>query len=447
MEEKTFYQQLIFIAIPVALQNLIVSLLNTLDTMMISSIGDAAIAGVGLANQVFFFFIMICFGITTGSSVLVSQFWGKRDRPSVQKVHGIAMVISVTVAVIFTLLALLFPQQILARMISDQSVVTAGAAYLRVASLSYIVTSLSYVYASTLRSTGNPRTPLVASILSFFANAFFNYVFIFGFFGIPAFGVVGAAMGTIIARVIELATILFVVRTYDGPLHCKLKEMMSFDKLFLQRFLTTALPVIINETFWSAGQVMYSIAYAIIGREATAAVQVCVAIQNIAFVIVRGLGNACTIMVGNKIGQGQIEEVKSYASRFLKLGLGSGVVIALIMGLTPQWSLRLFGSLSTTVQGLAVTLLQVMAVIFVIKTLTSIIVVGILRGGGDTRFSMFLEMGTSWLIGVPLAFIGAALLKWPVYGVIALVGIEEVVKVLIGLLRVRTGKWVHNVTD
>ena len=174
MEEKSFNQQVLSIAIPVALQNLIVSMLNTLDTMMISSLGDAAIAGVGLANQLFFVFTFICFGINTGSSVIISQYWGKRDRRNVQRVNSLALILSIVLASVFTLVGFAFPRQLISLMIQDPTVVEAGATYLGVAIFSYIVTAISFSLASTLRSTGNPRTPLVASIISFFANALFN---------------------------------------------------------------------------------------------------------------------------------------------------------------------------------------------------------------------------------------------------------------------------------
>ena len=446
MEEKSFNQQVLSIAIPVALQNLIVSMLNTLDTMMISSLGDAAIAGVGLANQLFFVFTFICFGINTGSSVIISQYWGKRDRRNVQRVNSLALILSIVLASIFTLVGFAFPRQLISLMIQDPAVVEAGATYLGVAIFSYIVTAISFSLASTLRSTGNPRTPLVASIISFFANAFFNYVFIFGKFGFPEFGVAGAAIGTIIARIIELTIIVYVIHSYDGPLRGSLKSSLDFDGVFVRKYFVTALPVIVNETFWSLGQVMYNVAYAMIGTEAVAATQVCVAIQNIVFVIVRGLGNAASIMIGNKIGQGFFEEVYQYAVRFLKLALVTGVLIGLIVALTPDYSLSLFGNLSPTVREIAIRLLRVMGLVFIVKAMTSVIVVGILRGGGDTKFAMFLDMGTSWLIGVPLAFMGAALFQWPIHYVVALVSLEEVVKAMIGLHRVKTKAWIRNVT-
>ena len=156
-ERQHFYRQMLAIAIPVSLQNLLTSFLNTLDTIMISSLGDASIAGVGLANQVFFLFTLICFGIHTGSAVLFSQYWGVRDTKKVQAVNQMSLLLSTAVSVVFMLLGILFPQEILRLFTQDLLVVQAGGDYLRVAALSYVFTAWSFAMTNALRTTGNPK--------------------------------------------------------------------------------------------------------------------------------------------------------------------------------------------------------------------------------------------------------------------------------------------------
>lgn len=445
-DKQTFYREMLFIAFPVMIQNLIVSSLNTLDTMMISTLGSSAIAGVGLANQVFFLFICICFGINTGSSVLISQYWGRRDIENVRRVNAIAAILSLGLGILFTLLAAVFPRQIIGLMIDDPEVIRDGAIYLRMVSFSYVLTGLGASFGTSLRSTGNPRTPLAASLLSFVTNAFFNYVLIFGVLGFPRLGIMGAALGTVIARFAELALIIYVLKTYSGPLNAPIREAIDFDRPFLSKYYHVMLPVVVNETFWSIGQVLYSVAYAMAGTDATAAVQVAVAIQNIAFVAVRGLGSSCTIMIGNQIGQENYDNVHSYAREFVRLALISGIFIGATMALTPQISLMMFGDLTPKVYSNTVMLLRVMGPIFVVKSLNSIIVVGVLRGGGDTKFSMFMEMIAVWAIGVPLAFLGAAVLELPIYFIVGMAGMEEVFKAIIGAIRVYSNKWIHQLT-
>ena len=330
-ERQHFYRQMLAIAIPVSLQNLLTSFLNTLDTIMISSLGDASIAGVGLANQVFFLFTLICFGIHTGSAVLFSQYWGVRDTKKVQAVNQMSLLLSTAVSVVFMLFGILFPQEILRLFTQDPLVVQAGGDYLRVAALSYVFTAWSFAMTNALRTTGSPKVPLVATICSFITNAFFNYVFIFGKFGAPALGVVGAAVATLIARMVEVGVLFGVVSFYSGPIHLPIGRYWSkISKGFWMSFWVTTFPVIVNETFWALGQVFYSAAYAMVGTQATAAVQVAVAVQNLSFILVRGVGSSCSIMLGNRVGRNELEQAQQEAKRFLMISLVIGVIIGAI---------------------------------------------------------------------------------------------------------------------
>ena len=440
MNSKTFYQQMFAIAIPVALQSLLTSFLNTLDTMMISSLGDASIAGVGLANQVFFLFTLICFGINTGSSVLFAQYWGVRDVPQVRKINQASLMLSTAISIAFMLVAMkLFTH--------DTAVVQVGGDYLRVAALTYVITAWSFSLGSALRSTGNPRVPLIATMSSFVANAFFNYIFIFGKLGFPAMGVVGAALGTVVARMIEIGVLVFVIKRYQGPLQIPIRHLQKIPKEFWIVYWKTTLPVIVNETFWALGQVFYNAAYAMVGTQATAAVQIAVAIQGLAFVIVRGLGSSCSIMLGQSIGKNKIDRAKKDAYRFIILSIITGVVIGAIESLTPQWTLLLFGHISPEVYTLGQQLLQVMGIIFILKTINSVIVVGVLRGGGDTHYGMKLEMSCVWLVGVPLSLLAAGVWHLPVTIVVICAGMEEVTKVVVGLYRVYSQKWIHRLVQ
>ncbi|WP_124057967.1 MATE family efflux transporter [Vaginisenegalia massiliensis] len=444
--DKAFYAEMLAIAVPIALQNLIASCLNTIDTLMVASLGAAAIAGVGLANQVFFLLVMLFFGINTGSSVMMAQYWGRRDSQGTRHILGLSLALCFLFGTIFTLVALFFPHFILSHMIHDPKVIQAGAVYLQVVSLSYIMTGLSFALGSALRTTGNPKTPLMASCASLFAQLFFNYVFIFGKLGFPRMGVAGAAVGTIAARLVELAIMAYVISTYMGPFNTRLTNLFNFNLSFIRQYFKVTLPVILNEGFWSLGQVMYSIAYAMVGTNATAAVQVCMAIQGIVFVIVRGLGSSCTIIIGRSIGQGLLEKVHVYAKRYLKLALLVGLTIGLFLSLTPGLTLLPFTNLSPQVYQLSSQLLRVMGVLFVMKAINSVIIIGILRGGGDTSFSMYLETFCVWAVGVPCALIAAAIFHWPIYGVMIMACMEDVCKILIGLHRVFSRKWVHQIS-
>lgn len=446
LKDKIFLKSMLAIAVPIALQNLITSSLNMVDTLMISSLGQASIAAVGLANQLFFFYILITFGINSGSSIFIAQYWGKEDIPSIRKVLGLALSLSTIVGVFFTFVAFFFPRFIMSIFIKEPEVIKLGSDYLKIVSLSYIVTAISFAYSVALRTTGRPNVPMKISAISFVTNTVINYVLIFGKFGFPAMGVKGAAWGTVIARGIEICFILYTVYSTKGVLAASLKELLTWSKEFVSKYLKTTYPVILAEGFWSLGQVMYSIAYARIGEESTAAVQITNTIQNIFFVVVRGLANACTVMVGNKIGGGDEIEAYDYAKKFMIISTVIGLILGIILATTPRLALMLFRGLDPNLYNVSRKLLVVMGLTFVIRVFNTTAIVGVLRGGGDTQYAMVLDIWTVWIVGVPLAFIGALYLKLPVHYVFVLVTLEEVLKVVITIPRILSKKWIRNIT-
>lgn len=446
-QDKHFLKLVYSLAVPVALQNLLASVLNTLDTTMISSLGDYAISAVGLANQIFFFMTLICFGIATGTSVLIAQFYGKEDYERVRKSHGMALILSVTVASIFTILALLIPEQLMRVFTQDEMVIPYGVTYLRVVSFSYILTAVNFIYSVSMRSVGNAKTPLVASTIAFFGNAFFNYVFIFGKLGFPALGVAGGALGTILARVLEFAVLYVALKKHRGPLTGKVKDFVTFDSHFKKTYFMTAGPVIINETFWSLGQIVYQIAFAKLGTRSVTALQIGMTVQNIFFVLARGLAGACTVIVGNSIGAGDEEKAYRYGTWLLELSALTGVVLGALMIIFRESFFVVFPNITAESKAIASELLIVMGIILGVKTHNSTLIVGIFRGGGDTRYSMALEMSCVWLIGVPLAFLGSTVFKLPLHYVFLMACGEEIAKAAIGLPRVISRKWIKNLTN
>lgn len=446
-KDRKFLKAMLAIAIPIALQNLITSSLNMIDTLMISSLGDASIAGVGLANQVFFLYMLMVFGINSGSSIFISQFWGKKDTESIKKILGLAIFLGSIIGTIFTIAALFFPEKLMRIFTKDMEVINLGIDYLRIVSFSYIITAIGFSFSVASRSIGEARLPMVVSSISFLTNTLFNYLLIFGKLGFPRLGVKGAAYGTLIARIVELIIILYAVYSNNGVLAGSFKELTSWNKDFIFNYLKTTYPVIINETIWALGNVMYSIAYARIGKEATAAVQVAITVQNIFMVISRGLANACTVMVGNKIGAQEEETAIVYAKRFLVLATIIGIFLGSILFVSSSTILKLFKNLTPEVYNTANKLLKIIGIVFFIKMFNGTMIVGVLRGGGDTKFSMLLEMASIWLVGVPLAFLGALVFKLPVHIVLALVTLEEIVKAIISLPRLISRKWVKNVTE
>lgn len=447
LKDKKFYKSLANIAIPITLQNLVMSSVNMLDTLMITRLGDANIAATGLANQVFFFFSLILFGVNSGSSIFVAQFWGKKDIKNIRRILGLSIIICGVISIIFTIGAIFVPEFIMQIFTHEQDVVELGVKYLKIIGFSYLITAVSFSYNTALRSIGQAKVPMFISIVSLFVNATFNYLLIFGKFGFPMMGIEGAALATLLSRVVELVLGVYIIYHNKYALAARVHELMDVSKDFVVKYFKTAAPVIINEFFWSLGTVMYSVAYARIGKEATSAIQIANTIQNIFLVLSRGLSNACAVMIGNKIGEDSKESAISYARTFIILGPILGVILGIILYVFSPLIMTLFNTVSAEVYEYTSKALTVISITMSIKIINGLLVVGIFRSGGDTRFSMFLEMGSVWLVGVPMAFFGALVLKAPVYWVLALVSIEEVVKALIGIPRLLSNKWVRNVVE
>ena len=447
LEDKQFFAALLAIALPITLQNLIGSSLNMVDTLMISMLGDASVAAVGLANQVYFFYMITVLGIQSGSSIFIAQFWGKKDDKSIRKVLGLAIAISSVLGLIFTFATLFAPKYLMRLFTDDIEVLQLGSIYLQGVSLTYIITALSFAFGVASRSIGQAKMPMRASLISFFINIIFNYLLMFGKLGFPALGVLGAALGTLIARLVELGIILFSIYGSHSILAMHWTDLITWERNFAKRYFKTTYPVIINEALWSLGMVMYSVAYAKISTEAIAAVQISTNIQNIFLVLSRGLANACTVMIGNKIGANEEDEASIYANRFLWIAVIQGVLLGIVLYISSPYIVKVFNNISEDVYIISVQMLKIMALVFFIKMFNGNLIVGVLRGGGDTTFSMWLDAGAVWLVGVPLAFLGSVFLNIPVHWVTALVSLEEVVKAIIGIPRLISKKWIINITE
>lgn len=443
---RDFYKTMISIAIPIAFQNLIFSSLNMVDTVMIGKLGKTNIAAVALANQIFFIYSLILFGINSGSSIFTAQFWGKKDVKNIRKILGLSLILGVGASLLFFIAGISIPNFLIRLFTEDKEVINLGVSYLVIIVFSYPITAITFSYGAASRSIGQTKLPMVASCISLGCNTLFNYLLIFGKFGFPELGIRGAAYATLAARIIEVFIILGSIYYKKGVLSAKLKEMLDISKDFIIKYFNTTTSVILNELFWSVGMSMYCAAYGRISTDAVAAVQISNIVRNLFVVLSIGVANACAIMIGNKIGANKYKEADIYSKKFTYISLLLGLTLGLLLVLSSKYVI-IFFDVSADVKLAAVKILIVYAIFLPATNYTSVLIVGILRSGGDTKFSFLLETLCVWLIGVPLAFIGALLFDLPVYLVVALVNIEEIVKMIVGLYRVKSNKWIKNIVD
>ena len=447
--DREYFRLLVKFALPIALQSLITSSLNIVGVIMIGQLGETSIAAVGLANQAWFLLNQLLFGIVSGCAMFVGQLWGKKDIPNVRRVLGLAVKLGLIAALVFWMLAMFFPDKVLRLYTEDAAVIELGSQYLRIFGWSYGFYAISAAYSVSLRSTGYVRLPLAVSTAALGLNILIAYPFIFGWeaIGLPALGVNGAAIAGLIARVLECLAMLGVVY-WDrlNPSAASLHDLLELDFRFMVSVLKPVLPVIANEFLWAMGITTYSAIYAHIGTSAIAAINIVSTIDQLAFVIFLGIGSATAILVGNLIGQGENEKAYRYAGRSLGLNITGAALMGLLVYLFAG-NLFQFFKVSPEVIVDARNILTVLALGMSVRSANQVIIVGILRSGGDTRFSLFLDGFIIWLVGVPVTAAGEFLFHLPVHLVYALTLSEEITKFVLGLARYFSRKWINDLTE
>jgi putative MATE family efflux protein len=444
--DPDYFHQLLKIAVPIALQNLLTSSLNMASSLMVGQLGEAPVAAIGLAGQIFFLLNLMLFGIMSGAAILTAQLWGKGDVENVRRVLGFAVKIGLIASMLFWAVSLFAPEFALGLYSTDAQVIRLGSEYLRIYGWSFPFFSVGFAYAMLMRTTGNVRLPLVVSVLALSVNTVLAYVMIFGLIGFPAMGIIGAAWAGLVARIVEFALLIsFTYRNPNNPTAASLRHLFEFDPRFMLNVFKPILPVMLNEIFWSFGITMYSVIYAHMGTDAIAAINIIQPIDQLAFVAFLGIGSATAIMVGNLIGQGENEKAFKYAGRSLGLQIGGGILIG---SLVYSFAGLIFSFYNVSAQVIADAhnILAFLSAAMWMRASNHVIIIGILRSGGDTRYSLVLDGFVIWLIGVPLAAAGAFLFSLPVQYVYALALTEEATKFIFGIRRYFSWKWINNMT-
>lgn len=446
MTKIKFYKKLSIIAIPIMIQYFISTSVNLMDSFMIGKLGDNSVAALGIANQYFFIFNLLLMGINSGCGVLISQFWGEKNIKSIKKILGIVLITGTIASLIFIFGARFFNKNIISIFTEDLNVIKIGAKYLNVVCISYIFMSISLGFGFASRGIEKTILPMVSSAIALIFNIVLNYTFIFGHFEFPKLGVLGAAYATLIARAIEMIFIISFIYFKNHILKSNLKELTNFSNEFYKKTLSVAFPVIINEICWGTGMIMYSIVYGKLGTKSIAAVQICLAVQNVFMTILFAVANASSVMVGNQVGKKDYNKAKYYASNFMKISIITSIIMAFTLYLSTSSILSIY-NISPEVRNIAKYMLYITALIMPIKFINVVLIVGIMRGGGDAKNALIIELATMWLIGVPICFFSAFILKLSTIQVFALVTLEEIVRVIICLKRYKADNWINNVTN
>lgn len=445
MKKKQFYKMVFVLILPMALQNLINVGVTAADVIMLGKVGETALSASSLANQINFILNLLIFGLTSGAAVLTAQYWGKKDVRTIEKVLGLSFRLAVILGLVFTAAAVLIPRQLMMLFIQEEEVIAEGIRYLRVVAASYLMMSVNMVYLNIVRSVERVVVATVAYGVSLTANIILNAIFIFGLLGSPAMGVAGAALGTTLARVFESAVVIIHAKFINNTLKIRLKDFFTREKALVHDFWKYAGPVILNEMVWGVGIAAISAIIGHLGSAAAAAQAVASTSRQLAMVVSFGVAGAAAIVLGKTIGEGKEELAKDYAARFVKLSLIMGFVgAAVILCVSPI--ARHFMSLTDTAREYLKYMMYVMSYFCLAQSLNTCFIVGICRGGGDTKFGLILDVVTLWGGSILMGVIAAFVLKLPVPLVYVFLVSDEVLKLPFAYRRYRSMKWMKNIT-
>lgn len=447
-----FYKTLFLIAVPMILQNLMQTFINMLDTIMVGRLGSVQIAAVGLGNQVFFLLNMVVFGVSSGASIFIAQFWGQKNIAGIRRTTGAMLAAAMVVALVFCAGGVFFPQVILHWYSNDAAVIAEGARYLRIVSLCYPIFALSFCFEMAFRSTEHVRLPMVCTAVSLVLNIIFNTIFIFGFSAdvgsvavrIPAFGVAGAAIATVISRTVSTAITLGYSYAHRFEACGPVRDLFGFDRSFLGRLLRIALPVVLSETLWGSGISIQSAIYAHAGTDAIAAFNIMNTISQLTWVFFIGTGGASAIIMGKRIGAGEEDVARAYANRFAWFLPLMGAVIGLVL-IPLSFALPHIFNVEPNIISIARTMLYWLIAMYPFRAFNMLIIVGVCRSGGDTLFAMAIDNGFMWLISIPLGIVAAFVWHFPPWAIFLCLETEQILKTAAGAWRLKSGKWLRNV--
>ncbi len=444
VKDKAFYKKVARIAIPIALQGLITTGVNMMDTIMVGAVGETQLSAVSLANQFINIFHIFCMGIGMGASVLVARYYGMRDNPSLKKTVSIMLRLCIAMATLFCVATIAMPRQIMQIYTAETPIIEYGISYLQYSVISYFFLGLSLTSTIVLRNVGQVKMPLYTSIAAFFVNVGANYIFIFGKLGLPQMGVAGAALGTLVARIFEFAVICGYLFLRDREIGFRIKDLFKPVGALWREYIRISIPVLISDGILALGNNSVAMVIGRLGESFVAANAVTTVAQQLSSVMIQGFSQAGAIVTGYTLGEGDKEKAFKQGYAFLGIGFVFGLVAA---GIITLISMPLIGAynLSQETQQIARELMLSISVIIVFQATNSIMTKGVLRGGGDTKMLMLADNIFLWVASIPLGIVAGLVLHLPAFWIYFALKIDQVLKAVWCVIRLRSGKWIKKI--
>ena len=443
---KLIKQNLWSLILPITFQQFMLALVSASDAFMLGRLSQDALSAVSLAGQIAFLFNLVMAALTIGTNMFAAQYWGTRDRESIRQVMGLALRTAFLTALLFCAGAVFAPRMLMRIFTDDAALIGAGAAYLRAVGLSYLLSGVSQLYLCILKNTGQAGKSMAVSSATVVLNVLFNAVLIFGAPGIPALGITGAALATVLANAAGLIWCVCESLREDGirPDISRLGIQIRSRELE-KRFWRYTAPVLANELVWGGGFAMYTVIMGRLGPEAVASNALANIAMNLVICCCLGRGGGGSILVGNELGAGHPDRARAYGAALCRLSaLGGAATGAFLLAVSP--AILHVSSLSARAQGYLGCMLAVSSVYLIGKSINSMIIGGIFCAGGDSKFGLICDAVTLWCVIIPAGMAAAFVYNAPVPVIYALLSMDEIIKLPVVYWHYKKYKWIRNIT-
>lgn len=442
--DKDFYQKLSKLTLPIVLQSLMLAAVAAADALMLGSVEQNSMAAVSLATQIQFIQNMILSSIVTAASILGAQYWGKKDTRTLKDIFSLSLKLSGFIDFIFWAACIFTPKYLMLLFTSDSELIEIGTHYLRIAGWSYLFTGISQCYLTTMKISEHAKEAAIISSGAVIINIVLNAVFIYGLLGVPAMGVRGAAISTLIARIIELIwSIIYSFR--KTFIHPDIKRFFKYNKLLTVDFVKCLLPLLGACLFWGVGFTSYTAFMGHLGADSAASNSIASVVRDLICCFCNGVSNGGGILVGNELGAGNLKKGKLYGDRLMWISVLIGIASTLLMLLVTPLVMK-FVKLTDGAHSLLLGMMVIMSVYMIGRTINTVVINGIFAAGGDTLFDVYSLAVVMWGLAIPLAALGTFVFHWPVLVVYACTCVDEVGKIPWVLVHYKKYKWVKDLT-
>lgn len=439
---KAFYKNLIVVALPIVLQQLITSSLQLVDNIMVGSLGEQSIGAVSVVNQLYFVVILITFGAIGGAGIYTAQYFGSKDFDKLKQTFRFKIVTGLIVAFLSLFIFTILGKTLISAFSENPDTIGLGQDYLRIVRFSIFPWALTVAISNTFREIGITKQLLYISFIAIITNTILNYLFIFGNFGFPKLGVEGAGIATLISRFVEFGLMLVLIRSKGSVFSTKLRDLFKIDQAILKAIIIMALPLMLNEALWSMGQTMFLQSYSLRGDNALAAMNIASAISQLVFVTFGGIGTGVAVLVGNTLGKNELEEAKDNSVKLIAFAVVFAFFMGILLFIVSFFVLDLY-DVSEVTKNTALWAIRTNALFIPIYSF-NVAIYFTLRAGGDTKSTLLMDAGFMWVVSVPIAVLLSRLTNLSVILLFLIVQLSDIPKMMFAIHRYKKKHWVRN---